>query len=470
MSVTRPLSPAPSRDLVEDTYGLTPLQAGMLFHSLDAPNSGTYLNQQSYTLRGHLDLLAFRHAFERVIARHQVLRTAFAWDASREPRQVVHRRAELPWEEHDWRELSRDEQERRLADLRRSSRRQDFDLSRPPLMRLTLVRRGADLYEFMWGYHLMILDGWSVAVILGEVVAIYDAIVRGTRVDLREPTPFRQYIDWLQRQDRSLAEQHWRRTLHGFATPTPLGEDRTSGDLPTGDDMYRETELTLEESETRALQRFARTHRLTPNTVVQGTWALHLARTNGLDDVMFGSVVAGRPVELPGIDTMVGLFINTLPVRVRIEADTPVVEWLRALQAQQAEARQYEYMPLLELQRWTEVPMGVLLFRSVLIFQNYPLKVSLSDGPRSLTMLAGSSVERNSYPLTVVIEPGPRLLMRFVSDRRRFDEGTVERMIEHFRRLLLNVCAERTQTLGGVSSGSVAERARLIGGFNRPLA
>jgi hypothetical protein len=470
MSATRPLSPVPSRDLVEDTYGLTPLQAGMLFHSLDAPNSGTYLNQQSYTLRGHLDVAAFRGAFERVVSRHQVLRTAFGWDASREPRQIVHRVADLPWEEHDWRGLSSDEQERRLADVRRSSRRQDFDLSRAPLMRLTLIRRGADLYEFMWGYHLMILDGWSVAVILGEVVAMYEASVRGGRVDLREPTPFRQYIDWLQRQDRSLAEQHWRRMLQGFGTPTPLGEDRSTGNLPLGEETYRETELTLEESESRALQRFARTHRVTPNTVVQGTWALHLARRSGLDDVVFGSVVAGRPVELPGIDTMVGLFINTLPVRVRIVAEMPVDEGLKALQAQQAAARQYEYMPLIDLQRWTNVPMGVLMFRSVLIFQNYPLKVSLSDGARSLTMLGGSSVERNSYPLTVVIEPGPRLLMRFVSDRRRFDEGTVERMIEQFRRLLVNVCADAAQTLGGVSSGSVGERARLIGSFNQSLA
>jgi non-ribosomal peptide synthetase component F len=175
-------------------------------------------------------------------------------------------------------------------------------------------------------------------------------------------------------------------------------------------------------------------------------------------------------VELAGIDTMVGLFINTLPVRVRIDAGTPVAQWLSALQAQQAAARQYEYMPLVELQRWTDVPRGVLMFRSVLIFQNYPLKVSLSHGARSLTMLAGSSVERNSYPLTVVIEPGPRLLMRFVSDRRRFDEGTVERMIEQFRRLLANMCADPAQMLGNVSSGSATERARLIGGFNQSLA
>jgi hypothetical protein len=452
---------------IEDAYRLTPLQQGMLFHTLQAPDSGAYLNQQSYSLEGELDVDAFQEAFRQVVQRHTMLRTAFVLQAGGEPRQVVHRHADLRCEQHDWQSVDGETQERMLRALLQSGRQQGFDLSRPPLMRLILIRRGYQRYHFVWRYHLMCLDGWSVAVILGEVVAIYDCLRHGERADLKPPLPFRGYIDWLEQQDHGRAEEYWQRNLRGFTTPVFLG--RTVQLTPPTDDVFEEAELVMDKAETDSLRLLARRNQLTVNTVIQGAWALLLSRRSGLEDVVFGSVVSGRPVDLPGIESMVGLFINNLPVRVRVDPTASVAPWLRALQSQQAEARRYEYMSLVDIQKWSDAPRGVSVFEGILIFQNYPLRVSLSDPSRKLKMLAASSVERNSYPLTLVIEPGARLLARFVYDRRSFDRGDMSALIGQFRRLLLEVADGAGQHLSAISGAAQGERRELIDAFNQAL-
>jgi hypothetical protein len=456
-------------DAVADVYRATPLQQGMLFHSQLTPGSGTYLNQQSYALRGDLDVRAFRAAFTYIIARHPALRTAFVHDQLGAPLQIVQHDAPLPWSELDWRDVPGDEHEPRIAALLRELRAHDFDLARPPLMSLLLVRRGDQLYQFIWRYHLMLLDGWSVAVIFSEVLAAYDAIVRGAEPALPSPRPYRDYMDWLERQDRARGEAYWRRTLQGVTGPTPLGEDRAPNhELAPDPDTFRAVEAQLSESDSRQLRAFARRHRLTLNTVVSGAWALTLARGAGTSDVVFGSVFAGRPTELAGMETMVGLFINNLPVRARVIPDVGVVPWLQALQAQQAEAREFEYMSLLDILPLTDVARGTPLFESILIFQNYPFKASLATVSGNLELVAASSVEVNSFPITMVIEPGARFSVRCTYDSRRFDESTVMHLVERFTLLVAASSAVDDQTLGSVGLARPARR-QLIDGFNRPL-
>ncbi len=456
-------------DALEDIYPLSPLQQGMLFHALDAPDSGLYLNQQSYTLRGELDVAALRRAYQQVVERHQILRTAFIVGANGDPFQVVYRHLTLPWEEFDWSELPPSEQQEKIEALLRADRERGFEVNRAPLLRMTLVRLGDDDYQFTWSFHLILLDGWSSALIFQEVFAIYAALSRGQSVELARPTPYGNYIDWLSHQDKGEAEAYWRQTLRGFTTPTALGGDRTVG-LTEQQEYYREQKLLLEEDATDALRSFARLHQLTLNTLFQGAWALLIGRRSGTEDVVFGSVVSGRQVDFPGVESTVGLFINTLPVTVKVSPEAPLLSWLHLLQTQQAEARRFESSSLVDIQGWSAVPRGQLMFESVFIFQNIPLDLPLSEPDRRLRVCDMRFVERNNYPLTVVAEPGQRLLLKLVYNSRRFDDATIGRMLEQYRRLLAEMVAgSADNTLASFAPNTEGERKQLIESFNQSL-
>ncbi|HEU0078068.1 MAG TPA: condensation domain-containing protein, partial [Longimicrobiaceae bacterium] len=219
---------------VESVYVLSPVQFGMVFHDLYSPDSGAYLNQYVFSLRGRLDPAVLRRAWEHVLLHCPVLRTAVVWEGVAQPVQVVFRRAALPWEAHDWRGSPGDERQERLRRFLEGQRGTGFDLLRPPLMRLALLRLGDEAFELVWSHHHVLLDGWSVSLVLQDVLASYDALRRGSVPVLPRRRPPHDYIAWLQRQDLAAAEAYWRRTLEGFASPTPLGVDRSPGAAPAG--------------------------------------------------------------------------------------------------------------------------------------------------------------------------------------------------------------------------------------------
>src|SRR5215211_2849855 len=312
-------------DAVEELYPLSPAQQGMLFHSLYAPESGVYVFQVITTLQGDVDLAAFLTAWQEILDRHAILRTAFVWENLDSPLQVVCRRATLPVTEHDWRDVSRREQHERMQAFLRADRRQAFDLAKAPLMRLAVIRAGEQRYRFCWTSHHLLLDGWSTSQVFSEIFACYQALRRNEKPQRARVRPYRDYIAWLLQQDLSAAESFWRRTLAGFSAPTPLGVDRPAADLLDAND-YGEDELALTVELSAALQQLGRQQQLTLNTMVQGAWALLLSRYSGERDIVFGATVSGRPGELPGVEAMVGPFINTLPVRVRVPREEPVID------------------------------------------------------------------------------------------------------------------------------------------------
>ena len=240
-----------------------------------------YFEQSSWALDGELDVSAFHEAWRRVTERHPILRTSFAWRGLKRPLQIVRRRVELAWREHDWRTLDAGEQRRRLEELLARDRRRGFDLARAPLMRLILVRLGEQSYRFVWSAHHVLMDGWSISVIFEELFALYSALRRGRPVELVQPLPFRDYIAWFERQDVSAAEKFWRRYLEGFETPTALPIDQGAGALDSATPAVSSHEIedlviSLPPDLTSALEAFSRLHRLTLNTLVQGAWALLL--------------------------------------------------------------------------------------------------------------------------------------------------------------------------------------------------
>jgi amino acid adenylation domain-containing protein/non-ribosomal peptide synthase protein (TIGR01720 family) len=445
------------RDLVEDIYPLSPAQQGMLFHTLAAPGSGQYLAQVACLLGGDLAAAAFRAAWEKVVERHTALRTIFLWERRDEPLQVVYRQVRLPWREEDWRGLPADRQERRFADLLRRDLAEDFDLARPPLMRFALLRVAERGHRFLWTSHHLLLDGWSLPLVLAEVFRCYGALRRGEAPALAASPPYGAFIAWLRRQDRQEAEASWRRTLAGFGSPTPICG---SGAGRRGERGHGECKVELGEEVTERLRDLARRRRLTLGTLVAGAWAALLARYSGEPDVVFGLTVSGRPAALPGVESTVGVFIATLPLRVQVAA-APLVEWLRQLQERQADLQRYAYAPLADVQRWSDVPSGTPLFDSILVFENYPAAAGPERGQDGIEIGDVRTTERTSYPITVAAVIQARFHLSLAFDRQRLEPLAARRMLGHLASLLAGMVEVEHGRVSELPLLSAAERQLL---------
>ncbi|AKQ66396.1 Malonyl CoA-acyl carrier protein transacylase [Myxococcus hansupus] len=421
---------------VEDVYPLTSLQQGMLFHVALAPaGSGVFHEQLAWTSRGNADVAALRKAWAEVVSRHAVLRTSFVHEGLAEPLQVVHSKLELPWAEHDLRGVPAEKQRARLAELVREDRARGFSLAPAPLARMQVVRVDEEEYRFLWSHHHLVMDGWGVGVMLQEVFACYTALTEGRDVALPRPAAWRDYMAWLQRQDLSRAEAFWRQELAGFTTPTPLPSARTPSPGTEAVVTGEEIQWVSRES-TAALQAFARRNAVTLNTLAQGAWALLLGRSADSDDVVFGATVSGRPVDLPEAESMVGLFINSLPIRVQLSPHAEVVPWLQKLQARQLELRKYEHSPLVQVKGWSEMSRGLPLFDSLLIFENYPLDTTLGQGVPGLEVRDVESQEQGNHPLIAYVVPGDSLRLSVAYAPAHFDAEVVARLLTQWRVLM----------------------------------
>lgn len=451
---------------IEDIYPLSPLQEGILFHSLLAPKSGIYFGQIVVSLEGDLDAVAFERAWQRVVDRHPALRTCFVWEGREKPLQVVLPRVALRLTQHDWRGLSPVEQHQQLESLRQAEQAQGFNLSKTPLMRLILIRVAEDSYELIWSFHSLLMDGWSMFLVLTEVLAFYEAFHRGQDLDLPLPRPFRDYIAWHKRQDRAAAEAFWRQRLGDFTAPTPLVVDRPLGNLPVEAEPFETQHVRLDAATTAALNALARQHRLTLNTIVQGAWALLLSRYSGESVVVFGAAVSGRPATLEGVESMIGFFINTLPVLVRLSPQDELLPWLQHLQQEQLRMRQYEYSSLVDVQGCSGVPRGRPLFESILLFENYRKDAPLEAMGRSLRLHNLRWVERTNYPLMALAVPESQLLLSLTYQCRRFDSSTIRRMLGHWQTVLEGMVANPQCRLRDVPLLTPAEQHQLLVRWN----
>jgi amino acid adenylation domain-containing protein/non-ribosomal peptide synthase protein (TIGR01720 family) len=454
-----------SRD-VEDIYPATPLQSGLLFHTLYAPGVGEYFEQISCTLGGEIQVEAFRGAWQAAVDRHEILRTSFWVDEDlAAPLQVVHRSVALPWEEQDWRGCSPEEQEERLEAFLAEDRRLGFPLALAPLLRVAWIRRAETAWTFVFSFHHVLLDGWSAASLLKEVMFVYEARVRGHDVPLGRPRPYRNYIRWLKSQDREKAETYWRQALSGFRSPTSFAFERPGRSARDGQD-YRTHHVAESPLMTQALESLAKGHRLSLNTIVEGAWALALGNFTGEDDLVFGVASSGRPADLRGIESMVGLFVSVLPFRLRIEPGAQLLTWLDSLQQRQAELRDFEYCSLVDIQAWSEAPRERPLFELCFAFENYPLHSSLGEGggaPASGIKVSDIRArERYHFALTLVcgVVSGS-LFLRAHYDRRRLAEETVVGFVEQLRTLLAAMAGNPHRRLSEFPSVD-AETYRLL--------
>ncbi|MEU2060469.1 non-ribosomal peptide synthase/polyketide synthase [Streptomyces sp. NPDC013455] len=449
---------------VEDLLPLTPLQEGMLFHRLVGGPDDVYVDQAALLLEGVSDPDALALAWQRVTDRTPALRTSVVWEGVPAPLQVVHRHVTVPVSRLDWRELEAGERAERLARLRADDLARGLDLGTAPLMRLTLIRLPDARLHLLWTSHHLILDGWSLAQVLGEVFEEYAALTTGATPRPPARRPFGDYVRWLAGQDGEAARAHWRDVLAGFATPTPLPADRLRRPGHETRSAGVHTAGLSDEVSAR-LARTARAAGLTLGTVVQGAWALLLSRYSGERDVLFGTTVSGRPDDLPGAESMVGMFINTLPTRVRVDGGRAAADWLRTLQQAQADARRFATVSLAELTALSEVPAGRPLFDSMVAFENYPFDEARSAAT-GIRLADVSSRDATNYPLVLRAYQGERFGFDLAYDPELFDAATVRGLADRFRLLLTELADDPDRPVRTLAWTTAEERRRMLTEWN----
>jgi condensation domain-containing protein len=408
---------------VVDEYALSPMQQGMLSQTLEAPAGGVYSIVVSYRLHGPLDAVRFAEAWRRVIAHHPILRTSFEWHGRSDAVQVVHEQAPLEVHEEDWRGLPFDAQTQRLAHFLEEDQRRGFDVRRAPLLRIALFKLDDGVHEFVLTHHHLLMDGSCKPLLFAQVFAAYEALVAGRPVTLAAARPFRAFVEWMRAQPLDAAEAFWRGEMRGVSGPTALWASDAPPAAPARE--YEEHRTRLDAGASDALRLWARRQRLTLNTAVTGIWALVLAAGAGSDDVVFGSTLNGRPADLDGIEAMLGLFINSIPVRVRVDRQAPAAAWLRTVQSGQAEAREHGLAPLGAIMRWSGLGAGRPLFESLLVFENNAGYGAGDERYGDIVIASVTPVIRNSLPLTLRCVPDREIELHVLFDARRFSRARV---------------------------------------------
>ncbi|MFK3721581.1 non-ribosomal peptide synthase/polyketide synthase [Pseudomonas fulva] len=433
--------PVPA-DAVEDLYPLSPMQQGILFHTLEAAQQGLYVSQTSVQVHG-LDNARFLAAWQHMVDRHEILRTGF-WTEGHlnEPLQWVAKRAELRVRELDWR--GRPVSAADLQGLAEQDYARGFDLLQPPLMGLTLVRLDEGRQQLIWSSHHILMDGWSHSRLLGEVFAVY-----GGQALPGKRGSYRDYIGWLAAQPQAQMEEFWKDKLAGLEGPTVLATGLHPAPVAEADG-YGALYLNWDAAQTRQLRDQAQRLRVTPNTLIQAAWLLLLQRYTGQARVCFGATVAGRPANLPGAEDMLGLFINTLPIIQAPLPEQPVGQWLQALQDYNVQVRDYEHVSLADVQRWSG-QSGQALFDSIVVFENYPLDERLQDaGEDGLRFGASEGRDVTNYAMDLAVHLDDTLSIEFLYWRSRFSHAACHGIQRSFERLLQALLGDPLAAIGSL--------------------
>ena len=450
---------ARSKKNIQDIYPLTPLQKGILFHSVDTEGEAApYFAHSCYRLVGALDASALERAWQTVVDRHELLRSDVEWRKTREPFQIVYRETKVSMRRISLRHVPVDQVHARLSALLADDRKEAFEFGRAADARLILAEVSDEEHYLAWGHHHVTLDGWSVSNVLGEVLLIYKAYAAGKAPEGLSPVPsYRTYLDWLSRQDRALAEAHWRRVLDGYEGARALG-------LPSpgawdGVHKYAERHVLLSADESSLLRARLQEWRVTGSTFFQALWGLLVRAFTGAEDTVIGLTISGRPAEVPGVEAMVGMFINTLPLRLAFPPKQPFPAWLAEVQARASELQQHGHMSLSDVAALAGARRKASLFDTIVVFENYPMR-GVADGMRDVGFEVGvcrpegpidenvsTTERRNNFPLTLVVSPGDRFDVILSYHRDRVGDDVAEALLEGVCALARALVASRELTV-----------------------
>ena len=432
---------------LDDVYNLTPAQEGLLFHTQLEPWRGLYAEQRVWTFSGPLEAELVEQAWRDVLGANPILRTAFVWRRVRQPVQVVLPAVAFGCETHDLSGLDAQAAGHDFERLLGEDRLREFDLSRAPTMRVTLVRLPEQRWAMIWTGHHLLLDGWSNGIVVDQIFSSLAARLRGEEPELRPTRPFRHFVEWYARRDRAGEQEHWTDYLADVTEMTALPYRRPLG---VKEARYTEITLPLPDGLLQRLQRFGQENGLTVNTIALGAWALLLSRISGEQDVVLGAVNAGRPAELTGVEDIVGLCVNTLPVRVKVDENQSTLSYLHGIQGSQARGRNWEQSSLVDVQGWSEIKRGTPLFDTLFVFENYPVRQEGIDGlPRAgVTLVAEDVSSPVAYKLRCCFIPigRPRVMFGYSTDA--LDGDDVHHLIRQFVAVLEQIADRQAEVLG----------------------
>ncbi len=425
---------------IEAIYTLTSLQQAFLWHSLQTSSQAGLLHI-SCDIQGKLNPNLLKHAWEFVFGLHPALRTSVHWQSAKQPLQVVNRKVTLPGVELDWR--GKEDQHSVLTEFLKDDRSKGFDFNEAPISRITLIQLTDLNYKLIWSCHHLMLDGWSGGVVLNQVFDSYEILLKGESPSIFQPQTYQTYIRWLKEQDETAAANFWQKNLDGFTSPTPLP---TSPPINNASSETENLSITISEQTTSEIQSFLRSHKLTFNTLIQGIWALLLSLYSDKTDVLFGTTVSGRQGDLEGVEGIVGLLNNVLPVRVKIEKEKKIVSWLEILKAEQATASKYAYASLVQIQTWSQ--LSVSLFDSLLVIENHPMKIG--DSNQSLQVDNIKSGIISAYDLTIMVIPQNDLTIDLSYKVEYFDPEIIKTLLEQLEQILTAILQNPLQSIAEI--------------------
>ncbi|MFB0847524.1 amino acid adenylation domain-containing protein [Paenibacillus oleatilyticus] len=451
---------------IENIYTLTPMQKGMWFHNTLNRHGGAYIEQALFVLQGDLNIELFVRSWNDLAARHMVLRTNFYNGWSGDLLQIVYRDKQIEFTYEELSHLQEHEWSTCIDKLVDDDKTRGFDLEQDALMRVKVIRTKEERYHVLWTFHHILMDGWCLPLIAKELFDTYGAYMRNEQPERPDAPLYSQFIEWLEKQDKEAASRYWSEYLAGYEgqTTLPLGKVQQRSDRYAGDNVLRN----LGKSLSKRINQVANQYKVTVNTLLQTAWGVILQKYNGTGDAIFGSVVSGRPAEIPGIEEMIGLFINTIPVRVACEAETSFDDAMRRLQESALESGRHDYYPLYEIQAQTAQKQD--LISHIMAFENYPLGEQLEQaGDSEDETLAITDVaieEQTNYDFALVVMPGEELVIRFDYNTLTFERCDVERLMGHLVHVLEQIVANPRIAVGDLELATAEERAELIGRFN----
>jgi len=452
---------------IENVYALTPMQKGMWFHSAMDSLTGAYHEQTMFTLEGTLDVELFSSSLNELAKRHAVLRTNFISGPQGEPVQVVFRNKPIGFSFQDVRALNEEEQQSFIKEVVSSDQLLGFDLAQGALMRVSAIRTGELSCRVLWSSHHILMDGWCLPQLMQELFDTYAALLQKKSPDRTAVPAYSQYIEWLGQQDEEAAGTYWSAYLADYDQVTEIPQESSAGidsEPYKAEKWSRELDAGLSAS----ISRTARQHQVTLNTLLQAAWGVILQKYNGTNDVVFGSVVSGRPAEVPGIETMIGLFINTIPIRVKCEGSTSFAELMGLLQEQALESGKYDYYPLYEIQSRSALKQNAI--RQIMVFENYPMDEQLEQaggdehGMPSLTDVAVE--EQTNYDFNLIVVPGEQISIRFDYNANRFVQADMERLMGHLNNILEQIVVNPRIAVEDLELATEAEKSEVVQSFN----
>lgn len=450
------------RDQVQDMYYLSPMQEGMLFHTLHHQEKGFYVEQMDMNVKGTLRHDLLERSMNIIVERYDIFRTVFLHERVKRPVQVVLKERPFTLDVVDLQDLSEDEQLERIEKFKQQDQLRGFDLSKDSLMRASVFQTGPASYRWIWSYHHILLDGWCFGLVVQELFAIYHALLHDVPYKLEPVKPYKEYIQWLEKQDKQASLQYWQQSLAGFDGQFTFKEQRKQ----TNEHELGEIEWSMSKEETAALSELALQQNATLSSALQSVWSILLSRYQRSNDVLFGTVVSGRPADLAGVDRMVGLFINVIPRRIQLTDHMTFRALLSETQQQSLAAEPHQYIPIYDIQAKTGQQH---LIDHIVVFENVPAaKKDEKEARLGFTVEDMNVYEKSNYDLNLLASPGEELQLKLSFNKRAFDPQFVHKLKEQLSLLINEAVKHPEQSVHTLSLVTKQEKQLILEEWNAP--